>query len=375
MKVAFVTYAAAPYRSKQFELFAKTSALDVYYISKKMVDRKWTIDTANNSYTETKLDVTLDTKIIGTLNKGLKNIVKSHDVIFIGGYSSLSYIVLSILCKIYQKPSVIIFDGVSPKKIDQTGGFFKNFFKKIVINNSSAVFGNGEVAKLFFKKNYNYQKPIIPQILTSDVSSIKKYENDKQSIRHLYRKKFDIGGDTTVLVYSGRLLDRKNILGIISAIKELPNLNIHLLILGGGSLEEEKKLQEKAAEENVQLTITGFISDQSLLFQMYYIGDIFVLASYDEPWGLVINEAMAAGLPVLASNECGASLDLVLENQNGFVFDADDTKGLAEKIEFVITKNLFQVFGDNSKKIIEDWTFEHSANNFNQVLSLFRKVN
>lgn len=70
---------------------------------------------------------------------------------------------------------------------------------------------------------------------------------------------------------------------------------------------------------------------------MYNIGDILILPSYHEPWGLVVNEAMAAGLPVIVSNECGSSLDLVRDGENGYVLSPFLLSGkMLKRIVFTI---------------------------------------
>jgi len=89
----------------------------------------------------------------------------------------------------------------------------------------------------------------------------------------------------------------------------------------------------------------------------YGLANAFIHASTKEPWGLVVNEAMASGLPVLVSNRCGCAADLVQEGVNGFTFDPYNVEQLAQ---FMFQISAFQpfrlsAFGDASRKIISNW--------------------
>jgi glycosyltransferase involved in cell wall biosynthesis len=84
--------------------------------------------------------------------------------------------------------------------------------------------------------------------------------------------------------------------------------------------------------------------------------EAFVLPSKREEWGLVVNEAMACGAPVIVSNRVGAHFDLVQEGVNGFSFEPDDVVGLAELLgRFDAEKNLRNRLGAAGRQRIEDW--------------------
>ena len=79
----------------------------------------------------------------------------------------------------------------------------------------------------------------------------------------------------------------------------------------------------------------GF-ANQSVLPQIYGAADVFVLPSENEPWGLAVNEAMCAGLPIVASAEVGCVADLVRAGVNGQTFAAGDVEGLANALHPVL---------------------------------------
>src|SRR5207237_833514 len=103
----------------------------------------------------------------------------------------------------------------------------------------------------------------------------------------------------------------------------------YLLFVGDGPLRPELEARAKKLA-NGDVRFLGFCN-QSELPALYDLCDVFVLPSHFEPWGLVVNEAMNAGKPVIVSDQVGAAPDLVKSGQNGFIFRAGDTKDLTAK--------------------------------------------
>lgn len=372
MKIGIVTSIKAPYRTLQIEEICKNKNIDicVYYTKKGKEDRDWEV---RNSilFKEEYLDNINLFERFGTLNKGLRKIVKENEVIFIGGYEKPTYILLSLLCRIYKKKYVIIFDGISCNKLTQKENKAKWFLKSLVIKYSSAIWGNGTVSKRYFNEKFNYPiNKIYNQYLTVDGEKIDQIRKNKIKVRKELRDRYDIKENEIILQYSGRLTEVKNVKLIIKALSRIKDKSIKLFITGGGKQEQELKLL--AEKLGINLIITGFIDNQEELFKHYFISDIFVLASIYEPWGLVVNEAMYAELPALVSNICGCSLDLVQEGINGFTFNPYDYEDLALKINNVLEDK--DKMSKESRNIINKYSFKNSSNMFHQILNNEIKV-
>lgn len=368
MKVAIITSIKAPYRTLQIEEICKISDIDitVYYTKEGKEDRNWE-SRSSISFKEVYLKNIPIFDKLGTLNKGLKDIVKENDIIVLGGYEKPTYITLSILCRLYKKKYIIIYDGISCNRLGEKENIIKKFIKKLVIKYSSAIWGNGTVSKRYFTEKFSYPKEkIYNQYLTIDGDKIKNIYKEKNKIRQELRNKYNIKKDELVLQYSGRLVDVKNIEIVIRAINLIKDKEITLLVTGGG--KDEYKLKKIAKELNVKLIITGFISNQEYLFKHYYTSDAFILPSISEAWGLVVNEAMFAGLPILVSKNCGCSLDLVKNYENGYRIDPYNVEDIASKINQIFNKKNLDIMGEESKKIIEEWTFENSRKSFEELL-------
>jgi glycosyltransferase involved in cell wall biosynthesis len=102
-----------------------------------------------------------------------------------------------------------------------------------------------------------------------------------------------------------------------------------LVLLGDGPLRAELVGLRHQLDLASDVLLPGFIQYRKLP-AYYALTDVFVHASSTEQWGLVINEAMAAGLPVIVSNRCGCVPDLVSEGKNGFTFDPQSVETLGK---------------------------------------------
>jgi glycosyltransferase involved in cell wall biosynthesis len=106
--------------------------------------------------------------------------------------------------------------------------------------------------------------------------------------------------------------------------------------------------------------LLGFQSQQKLA-ALYDLCDLFVLPSAHETWGLVVNEVMNAGRPVIASDRVGAARDLVREGVNGFVYPFGDIAGLAERLrEALGDPQRLAAMGTESRRIIDGWDFRQN---------------
>jgi glycosyltransferase involved in cell wall biosynthesis len=129
-----------------------------------------------------------------------------------------------------------------------------------------------------------------------------------------------------VFLLAGKLIALKRPLSFISAIAEARNERIHGLVAGDGPLRTDA--EALAAALNAHIRFTGFLN-QSEIAAAYRASDALVLPSARETWGMVVNEAMAFGLPCLVSQNVGAGPDLVTAGETGFIFDGSDTAALA----------------------------------------------
>jgi 1,2-diacylglycerol 3-alpha-glucosyltransferase len=136
----------------------------------------------------------------------------------------------------------------------------------------------------------------------------------------------------------------------------------HLVILGDGPLKAD--LQSLISELDLQdfVLLPGFKQYDDLP-ACYGFANALILASTTEQWGLVVNEGMAAGLPIIVSGRCGCVPELVHDGVNGFQFDPHDEQRLAELMSKVAAASDEQrtAWGEASLRIIVDWNLDRFA--------------
>jgi glycosyltransferase involved in cell wall biosynthesis len=169
-----------------------------------------------------------------------------------------------------------------------------------------------------------------------------------------------LGLPATYLLYVGRFAPEKNLARLLAAfelaVKRDPARELHLVLVGGGP--DENALRSQAAALEGRVHFVGFKQADEL--PAYYgLGAALLLPSLSEPWGLVINEAMAAGLPIIASSQCGAVPDLVFPGLNGRVVDPHDARDMAEAMLWMAEDAPRRVaLGAASARLIQTFSLE-----------------
>jgi 1,2-diacylglycerol 3-alpha-glucosyltransferase len=136
------------------------------------------------------------------------------------------------------------------------------------------------------------------------------------------------------LLTSSRFIAKKNIDGLLRGYAKYvaqASAPLDLVVCGDGEHRDHLHRLAKALHLDARVHWPGFVQYPDLP-AYYALADAFILASTTEPWGLVVNEAMASGLPVLVSNKCGCAPDLVREGENGFTFNPHHVDDIAQAL-------------------------------------------
>jgi len=176
-----------------------------------------------------------------------------------------------------------------------------------------------------------------------------------------------------VILFASKLQSRKHADDLVQAyayfLENRPAAAApYLLIVGDG--EERSRLEAHVR----QLSLTGVrflgFRNQSELPCLFELADVFVLPSRHEPWGLIVNEAMATGCAVIVSTEVGAHADLVTHGVEGCVFPAGNIAALTEALRTVFASpEIPHRMGQSARRRIAHWTFEHNIRGLRQALA------
>ncbi|SRR6266571_2031006 len=182
---------------------------------------------------------------------------------------------------------------------------------------------------------------------------------------HFAVSRMAVNGEKRTFLASARFVEKKNLIGLLTAYRLYRNAigesAWNLTILGDGPLKNQILgcIRQNQLEKYVFLP--GFVQYADLPAH-YANASVFVHASTSEQWGLVVNEAMAAGLPVLVSNRCGCARDLVEPGVNGFTFNPFDYRELAaHMVRVTSTDGALELMGQASREIISKWGVDRFA--------------
>jgi glycosyltransferase involved in cell wall biosynthesis len=166
------------------------------------------------------------------------------------------------------------------------------------------------------------------------------------------RQNLGIDDQDIAYLFVGKLEPRKAPDLLIEAFKRVDVAKTHLIVVGTGVMESWLR-----AQAGDRVHFVGF-QNQSVMSHWYGASDVLVLpSSWGETWGLVINEAMASGLPIIASDKVGAAMDLVAHERNGYVFKSGDPASLADAMRRMITDNSrLEEMGKSSIEMIRSWS-------------------
>ncbi len=282
------------------------------------------------------------------------------NLVVLPGWDSPAYSFTALISKILSIKTVISVDST---ELDHRRIIFKETIKKIILKLYDASFTYGTASTNYMQKLGMVSDRIFVKLNAVDKSAIEnlygKYGNNLKDLKKEY------GFKPFNFIFVGRLSPEKNIPSLIKAFKNLkvtsPTAEMWgLIIVGDGPLLQELESMVKRDDIFDVYFVGGKPWNEAVLY--YYLADVFVLPSVSEPWGLVVNEAMICGLPVIVSNKAGASFDLIKEGENGFTFEPTDIGMLTNIMRKFVDGELdIEKMGANSKEIIKSYTPENVA--------------
>jgi glycosyltransferase involved in cell wall biosynthesis len=178
--------------------------------------------------------------------------------------------------------------------------------------------------------------------------------------RRARRHSFGVDDQRPVVLYASKLTRSKHPDDLLRAASLLlgRGCQIHVVVAGSGVLEAELRCLAAELALGERVSFIGFVN-QSSLPELFASCDVFVLPSENEPWGLVVNEAMCAGLPVVVAEGVGCVPDLVEQGVNGFTCEADNPESLARALEpLLLDAELRRRMGEASRRLIATWDYE-----------------
>lgn len=353
MRVLFSTNVPSPYRVDFFNELGKYCDLTVCFERKSASDRdgKWVGEAAKN-YRAVQLELK-PYKEDRSRGNALREFVRNNefDIIIFTNYVSPATMSAISYCKTHKKKYYIEFDGGFNKK----DSFLKKIIKKYIICGATGCFTTCEEHKSYLLSLGIAEDKIWKYPFTSvreeDIKNVEKlFSEDKSAIRQKLSIK-----EKNVVLSVGQFIHRKGFDVLMNAATRLDG-DTGVYIVGGEPTEEYLALRDKLWLKN--LHFVGFKAKTELA-EYYAAADVFVLPTREDIWGLVINEAMAYSLPVVSTDRCIAALEMVKNDENGYVVPVEDCEVLAERINSILEDDVRKkAFSERSLEIAHKYTIE-----------------
>lgn len=294
-----------------------------------------------------------------------KYISKTYDLVIVGNYSSPTGVIAIRKLRHKKIPFFIHADG----GIINKENFFKFKLKRCLLSAADGYFSSGKQTDEYFKHYTKNTSNIFRYPFTSIrekdlVNSVKRQEEKRVD------RQGSIFKEQHIVLFVGSFIHRKGIDILINIAKYLsPQIGVYAV--GGVPNEEMIKQIESAHIKNMHFV--EFSSFQDVLGYMR-LADLFVFPTRYDIWGLVINEAMSQGMPVITSNNCVAGLELIEDGNNGDIVNTEDAAVWAEKIENLIFDS--DKLYDMSKLCLDkmqEYTIENMAKRYAEHILDFCK--
>ncbi len=162
-----------------------------------------------------------------------------------------------------------------------------------------------------------------------------------------------------VILFASKLQERKHCDHLLEAFLQLQlpagTPEPYLLIVGDGEMRHD--LERRAAASGSHHIVFAGFRNQSELPRFFELSSVFVLPSRHEAWGLITNEAMASGMPVIVTESAGCTPDLVRDGVNGFSYPVGDISALRSALETCLSPGRAQDMAQHSREIIAGWSY------------------
>lgn len=355
-KVLFITNVLSPYRADFFSEWGKSCDLTVIATQDfvKSRDKKWKATEFDN-YQYISLHAKSfrhdDTSMSLKLTTYLLHYGKRFDFIIFGVYTDPTEILGILLCRLKGYPYLISDDG----------GFFTTkmlLIKRWLLNGSKAYLTTSQVAKDAFEKiGVSRDKITIYPFSSIHLSQISSSKN-RIELQNRCRIRLNLSNKKMILCV-GQFIHRKGIDVLLRSLNNVDFQDIDIYIVGGSPTEEYKEIIKEKHLQNVHF-ISFMLPDRLDLY--YKAADCFVLPTREDIWGLVINEAMARGLPVIATDMCLAGQEMIRNGVNGYLVPTENESKLREAmLKIMQDDDLRNLMSEQSIETAKRYTIETMA--------------
>ena len=247
--------------------------------------------------------------------------------------------------------------------------FIFQLIEKSVVNRADILIANSQYTKRSMLRTYGFPESRIKVVYPG--VSIKHQLKITLDEERILRSSLNVE-DNLIILFVGRLILRKGLHLLLQAFKILRGriTNVRLVVVGDGPERQRYLNQVKSMALGKDVIFTGFV-DETTLGKIYSLSDIVAIPSLNEPFGIVVLEAMLFRKPIVASNSGGIP-EILQDNVNGRLIDPHDAFRFADAMEFYLKNTeLSEGIGRlNHRKVVENFTWARTAKQTEEVYKM-----
>jgi glycosyltransferase involved in cell wall biosynthesis len=370
VRVTVVSPEPTPYRSGLFDRVAERPELDltVLYAGRTVASRTWEIEPRHRSAT-----------LAGVRLPGVRRLLR-HDypitpgvlraladaqpeVVVVSGWSTFASQAAVVWCRRHRVPYILLVESNDSDPRPGWRRLVKRLVVSPVVRRAGWVLTVGSLARESMLARGAAPERTGRFANTIDVAAYGVQADRLVSRRGELRAALGAGDDDVFVLSVARLAPEKGLDTLVSAAAEAKEPRLLIAVAGEGP--ERERLTRQARTLGVRLCLLGDIQPAAKVLELYAAADLFALLSHHEPWGVVVNEAAACGLPLLLSERVGAAHDLLVDGVNGALVHAGDAAAAARAlVRLTAYPELRRAAGARSRELVASWGYESSVEDF-----------
>ena len=361
--------------------YGSDSSLKGYHDIDFKVDVKWDVP-LTDGFRHEFLPVVRDTGTEGTfspISRGILGRLRGFDVLWVHGYLTVNQVHGILAAKALGIPVLVRSD--SQLKDRPRGGAklaVKKVFFALLRQLVAGVLVSGTLNRDYWRHYMGEDFPLFMLPYAVDNAWFQARCAEAALMRGALLAEMGMEAGRPVILFAAKLQTRKLCSDLVTAYAGLiaggpEERQPYLLIVGDG--EERGALERQVAEMGLGgVRFCGF-RNQTEMPRYLEMASVFVLPARHEPWGLIVNEAMATGCPAIVTDDVGCQPDLITDGVEGYVYPVGDVGALTDRLRRVLaTPETARAMGEAARRRISQWDFEADVAGLKEAIAAVTRL-
>jgi glycosyltransferase involved in cell wall biosynthesis len=327
-----LTNIPAPYRIPAWNHLAKLvdGNLTVCFTARSEPGRAWSVPVEEMAFEWRFLSNSTRNSLIGGWKSAGAMLAflfrRQPRAVVCGGYDSIASWVTFLWCKTLRRRFVLWIESNARDRRRRSA--VRRFLKRLIVSHSDAIASSGKATNDYVVGLGAGRDRIFAAPLSADTDFFARESARVDAARERRLR----GYSPKLTLYAGRLVLEKGVMTLLKAFRTVAaqREDVGLLVVGHGPARREMESFCRDAGLDRVYFLGG--QDYRRMPYVYALAHLLVLPTFSDPWGLVVNEAFACGVPAVVSRAAGVCDDLIIEGRTGFSVDPHDERGLARTI-------------------------------------------